>query len=137
MTILDKLSPELIEIIISFLTNQEIKHISTINKEYYHLITETLSIGWVYDQKISECNSCRRYKLHPLIITLQIAGYPKEYQHYNLCSDRCKCKLFYRFPRCFFCLNIITYKQFDHTLYCSRECVEKSSQNLSREKYIS
>lgn len=134
---MNNLSPDLIEIILSFLTNQEIKQFLTLNKEYCKLIDESLSVGWVYDAKISRCNNCSKYKLHPYIIPLQIAGYPKEYQHYILCSEKCRCKLFYSFPRCFFCLNVIAYKQFDHTLYCSRKCIEKSLQNISRERYIS
>ena len=134
---MENLSPELIEIILGFVRTEDVKNFGLTCKYHHSTVQECTQIGWLYCTKIINCQQCEKFGLHPITVKLRIANRPEGDTKYKVCSKNCKHWFLYRFPRCNFCLNTVTYDdQIDRTLFCSTECVENSEHRIPRERYI-
>ena len=131
------LSPELVEIILSFNKNNEINTLRLTCKHFLNLINESEKLGKFYTSNINICKTCSKLKIHPIVMNLSTGHCSNKKEEFCLCSKTCCNEFRCSYPRCFFCLNTIATKEFQGNLFCSEECQEKASNGIKRERFIS
>jgi len=128
---MENLPEEIWRIIFDYLGDNDIREINSSSKNLHDSIQLSEEKGEFFETKIYNCECGRK--------TIGSVSDEKEGEKYFFCSERCRKIFFKLFPRCYFCLNLVTEEKEKEggKLFCSDECRSLSFSGTKRETYIS